>query len=105
MMETSGWSSGCGGYVFRNREGRISVAIGLADKRLSPALDRICIAKVVSLAFGIGAVKKMPSPGPEGRFKNAYLLNIVQQCDERNSTFVEVAACITGNANGQNFSP
>lgn len=90
MVETSGWSSGCGGYVFRSGNGRISGAIELADARLDTDLYRDCIAKFVSHAFGIGTARKLPLPGPDGRFKAAYLLNIIQKCDNSHSTISEL---------------
>ncbi|MGL4813549.1 MAG: hypothetical protein ACRCXM_17405 [Beijerinckiaceae bacterium] len=53
MRTTQGWNSGCGGYAFSNRLGKISISYGFVDESLPYEKQNACLLALIFMGFGL----------------------------------------------------
>lgn len=97
MVETFGWTSGCGVYAFRNRKGRISLSVGVVDMRLDRIMEKLCTSHIIARSFGIGWGPKTALPIDISHLKYGYLLNVIVGCEAKSEVITPLAIEICTN--------
>jgi hypothetical protein len=82
MMETRGWSEGCGAYAFGNRTGGISSGIAAVDSSLSGEKLRSCVLNGLINVFGLRLKSKRSVVALDGYVQYLLLGNVLAACDK-----------------------
>lgn len=95
IKETTGWSSGCGVYAFKDRTGSISVSVGLIDQSLDAGKTVACIIEIISRSFGVGIRQEGMFNFEDGHFYAAHAIAVAGRCSKANPSEIQAAkACI-----------
>jgi hypothetical protein len=80
VAASSGWSTGCGVYVFGDRFGQISGSIAVADERLSSEKLRDCIVFGIVYGFGVGVKERRTFDAQTGFVPYVILASVLSSC-------------------------
>lgn len=82
MMETTGWSEGCGAYAFSTGGGSISLGIAAADSSLSGEKLRSCVLNGLVNVFGLRLKSKRSVVALDSYVQYLLLGNVIAACDK-----------------------
>lgn len=81
VKDQTGWSSGCGIYSFGQAEGKVSLSLVLAEKRLAHSNVVDCMTDGVIRAFGLRTASRTVLRYQDGYYQYLLLAAALRSCD------------------------